>query len=619
MWIPATNTESLHQGYLDVARQLNILGWEDEKTNVRALVQEYLSKNDMGKWLLVFDNADDVDMWLSTPTPQHEDQRTSNQASRRLIDYLPKNRHGCIIFTSRNRKAAVKLAQQNIIDLPEMDEEIATQLLSKCLANHELVEKQQDAKALLKELTCLPLAIVQAAAYINENGITLADYIGLLAEKEEEVIDLLSEDFEDDGRYRDVKNPVAITWLISFDQIKRYDALAVEYLSFMACIDFKDIPQSLLPPGSSPKKEVDAIGTLTSYSFVNRRPVDLALDLHRLVHLATRNWLRKERLLTHSIERTLLHLAEVYPDDDHKNRSIWRTYLPHARRILDSDLIDKDDEKRLCLMWKYARCLYSDGRWDEAEELFSQILETEKNMHGTDYINTQNALAWVASTYRNQGRWTEAEELFVQVMETRKKTLGDNHPSTLTSMANLASTYRNQGRWTEAEELFVQVMETSKKTLGDNHPSTLTSMANLASTYSNQGRWTEAEELFVQVMETSKKTLGDNHPSTLTSMVNLASTYRNQGRWTEAEELFVQVMETRKKTLGDNHPSTLTSMNNLAFTWKAQGRLTKALQLMDNCVQQRRHVMGVNHPHFLLSHAALAKWRTEQADKSGTG
>jgi hypothetical protein len=32
----------------------------------------------------------------------------------------------------------------------------------------------------------------------------------------EDVIIFLSEEFEDDERYRDVNNPVAVTWLISF-------------------------------------------------------------------------------------------------------------------------------------------------------------------------------------------------------------------------------------------------------------------------------------------------------------------------------------------------------------------------------------------------------------------
>ena len=222
--------ESLHQAYLDVAQKLCIPGWEDKKADVKRLVQEYLSKERTRQWLLVFDNADDINMWISQ--------------SSRLIDYLPKSEHGCVVFTTRDRKTAVKLAKNNIFEVPEMEETVAIRLLQKCLVNPDLVKNRPDTKALLTELTYLPLAIVQAAAYINENGIALSDYLSLLVEQEEDVIDLLSEEFEDDERYYNIKNPVATTWLISFEQIRQRDLLTADYLSFMACIDSKDIPIS---------------------------------------------------------------------------------------------------------------------------------------------------------------------------------------------------------------------------------------------------------------------------------------------------------------------------------------------------------------------------------------
>ena len=369
-----------------------------------------------------------------------------------------------------------------------MSEKAAIALLQKCLASPNLVESSQNVTALLESLTYLPLATTQAAAYINENGITLSDYLLLLGEKEEETIDLLSEDFEDCGRYGDVKNPVATTWLISFEQIRRSDPLAAEYLSFIACVNPRDVPESLLPSGPSRKRELEAIGTLTAYSFISRRPVESSFDLHRLVHLATRNWLRKEELLSQWTQKTIIRLEEVFPDDDHKNRSLWRTYLPHARQVLASNLVNEDGEQRMALMWRCGRCLYSDGRWDEAEALFTQISATEMKRLGAESPSTLVSIAWLASTYRNQGRWEEAEQLEVQVMETFKTKLGADHPYTLSSMHNLASTYWNQGRWEEAEQLFVQVMESRKAKLGADHPDTLGSMANLASTYWNQGR-----------------------------------------------------------------------------------------------------------------------------------
>jgi hypothetical protein len=117
------------------------------------------------------------------------------------------------------------------------------------------------------------------------------DYLSLPIDQEEAVIDL-SKEFEDDGRYDNIQNPIAIIWLISFKQIRHRNPLAADYLSFMAYIDPKDIPQSLLPVGTSQKKEIDIIGTLEVYSFIIKRAADLALDLHRLVYLATRNWLQ---------------------------------------------------------------------------------------------------------------------------------------------------------------------------------------------------------------------------------------------------------------------------------------------------------------------------------------
>jgi tetratricopeptide (TPR) repeat protein len=563
VWIPATDIETLQQAYEDVAQQLGIPGWEEDKADVKKLVQGYLSKESAGQWLLVFDSADDIEMWIAKPR--------SMQGSSRLTEYLPRSKQGCIVFTTRDRKTAVKLARQNVIEVAEMNENIATQLLQKYLINQELVNNKQDTKALLAQLTYLPLAMVQAAAYINENGITLADYLLLLGDQEEDVINLLSEEFEDDGRYHNMKNPVATTWLISFEQVRHRDPLAADLLSFMACVDPNNVPQSLLPPSPSRKNETDAIGTLHAYSFVNRRLADLALDVHRLVHLATRNWLRNEDTLTRWTNSAITRLEKVFPDDDHQNRSVWKTYLSHARYALKSDFINKDEVNRLNLAWKFAMCLYHDGRWNEAEVLFAQVMETRKRVLGAEHPSTLTSIANLATTFWNQGRWKEAKELEVQVIETRKRVLGVEHPDTLTSIANLASTFWNQGRWKEAEELFVQVIETRKRVLSAEHPDTLTTIANLASTYMNQGRWKEAEELFVQVIETRKRVLGAEHLDTLASIANLVSTFKNQGRWKEAKELEVQVTETMKRVLNAEHPDTLSSIANMALTFWNQG------------------------------------------------
>ena len=107
------------------------------------------------------------------------------------------------------------------------------------------------------------------------------------------VRDLLSKDFEDRGRYKNVKNPIATTWLISFRQILNCDSLAADYLRIMSCLVEEDIPYSLLPPATKARK-TEAIGTLTAYAFITQRKGQNSYDIHRLVQLAVRNWLKEQ-------------------------------------------------------------------------------------------------------------------------------------------------------------------------------------------------------------------------------------------------------------------------------------------------------------------------------------
>jgi len=592
-WVPAASVENIQQAYLEISRQLQIQ--TEKKEDVIKLLQDTLSQDSAGQWLLIFDNADDIDMWLDTID--------ISPRSTRLIDCLPRSNKGSIVFTTRTRKAAVKFAPA-ILHVPEKDEDVATQILKNSLNNQEILNDDPAVWDFLSKLAFLPLAIVQAAAYINENDISLWEYLSLWDDTEENIIEVLSEDFEDEGRYRNQKNPVATTWLISFEQIQQRDALAAEYLSFMSCLDPKMIPESLLPPGQNKKKALDAIGTLTAYSFITKQQ-DRTFDLHRLVHLATRSWLKEQGSSNEWIKKAIARLADVFPDNDHQNRALWRAYLPHARCLLSSSLKD-DVDGRLLLLERFGLCLMSDGRYIEAEGPFTQVMEARKRVLGPEHPSSLTSMANLASTYWNQGRWQEAEELHTQVMEARKRVLGPEHPSSLSSMANLAATYWNQGRWQEAEELHTQVMEARKRVLGPEHPDSLTSMANLATTYRDQGRWQEAEELQVQVMEARKRVLGPEHPSSLSSMASLAATYRNQGRWQEAEELEVQVMEARKRVLGPEHPSSLTGMANLATTYWNQGRWQEAEELQVQVMEATKRVLGPEHPDSLTSMASLA-------------
>ena len=224
-WIQASSMEKVEQAYLQIGHFLQIPGINEEKVDVKQLVKQKLSQESAGEWLLILDNADDADMWFK------ETDTTTWSGS--LVDILPRSTKGSVIWTTRDRKGALKMApSQDTLNIREMEESVASDLLRRSLIRPD---DPQMCAQLLYQLTYLPLAIAQAAAYINANEISIAEYLSFLEDAEETTINTLSEDFEDEGRYRDLKNPVATTWLISFQQIRRHNRLATEYLSFMSC------------------------------------------------------------------------------------------------------------------------------------------------------------------------------------------------------------------------------------------------------------------------------------------------------------------------------------------------------------------------------------------------
>jgi hypothetical protein len=65
---------------------------------------------------------------------------------------------------------------------------------------------------LLKSLVNLPLAIMQATAYLNAKSCTIAEYLGIYEASSDNVIKLLSKDFEDVRRYP-VPPPLACAYI----------------------------------------------------------------------------------------------------------------------------------------------------------------------------------------------------------------------------------------------------------------------------------------------------------------------------------------------------------------------------------------------------------------------
>jgi len=224
--------------------------------------------------LLIFDNTEHTTLRSGGPS-------TTEAAD--LADCLPESKLCSVIFTTTSTNTAQALASQNIIALQELTRDTALRMLQVRLERLITNTEQQEAEHLLKELSYLPLAVVQAAACMKAGNITIQEYRSRLDGHKELSTELSGAGSE--GRLQDfsVKDPVAAALFLFINQISNGNTFAADYLFLAACVDQKDISLDLLETASTQARE-DAIRMLDKYALVTRRPAKSALDVHQLVY-----------------------------------------------------------------------------------------------------------------------------------------------------------------------------------------------------------------------------------------------------------------------------------------------------------------------------------------------
>jgi hypothetical protein len=156
---------------------VKIPGRQNPNANIFQLVHDWLHDEHKVKWVLILDNVDDASFLVENQDSRQEGQTSylERGGSRPLVAYIPQCRNGSILITTRSKSAALKLVEEgSIIEVEPMDKSHAMSLLNKKLENFKkkLGIKYHDVAVgeLAAALEFMPLAIVQAAAYISERA-----------------------------------------------------------------------------------------------------------------------------------------------------------------------------------------------------------------------------------------------------------------------------------------------------------------------------------------------------------------------------------------------------------------------------------------------------------------
>ncbi|KAL9578730.1 MAG: hypothetical protein Q9203_006987, partial [Teloschistes exilis] len=572
-WIHAATRARFEEGYRRIVQATKMDGWDNPKADILSLVRSWLCDKSNGRWVMVVDNADDLAVFFPLLSrAKAVEVGNPGQAAEPLSDFLPQSPNGSILITSRSRDVARRLTGRGdcLVEVKPMDKGEALALLQKKLSFNA---SEHNAIELLEALDQMPLAITQAAAYIEHRAprMTISRYIDEVRRKDHDRALLLMKDMGDDRRDGRASNSIIATWQISFAHIRKAMPTAARLLSLMSLFDRQGIPESLLhdrywrDDGKEANFE-DDIHTLTSFSLVEISADGHEFEMHRLVQFSTKKWLELYDELEEWKEAYITLMDNSYPVGRHKNWAVCQALFLHAQAVVACRPAGRRRvEAWASVLFKAAWYATEMGKYKEAKEMFQDALEAQEAALGAEHPATLASVSNLALVLRSQGKYKQAEDMTRRALEGSEKALGKENPDTLTSVSILASVLRSQGKYEQAEDMIRRALEGREKALGKEHPNTLTSVSDLASVLQSQGKYEQAEDMTRRVLEGYEKALGKEHPDTLTSVYCLAYLLQQRKQYEDASLLYQRACAGYQEKLGLDHPTTQACMDHYSL------------------------------------------------------
>ena len=509
-------------------------------------------------------------------------------SSQQFFKLLPHTTRGSIIFTSRNLDVVRNFVrnEDDMIRLSRFSSDDAVELFHSWLGGSKSSKFNADRVLELTEhLNGLPLALSQAAS-IDRNCESVDEYIQLFNGSEADKILLLSEG----GIYSDksIDRPVAKTWLISFDRVKQENDFAAHLLCVAACLHHQQIPEDILPENQEQVKLKTALGLLKVHYLIDREPLRNTFDMHSLVHLMTRHWLRSRNQLEQYTKLALNATYELFPSAfrDPQEVSRGNRYSTHAQALLGDLLSSQYNERHAELASRLSRYLSLKGNYKHALPYLQQAVDMSKTIYGQQEPQTLTRQSEMAVLKLHLGEYQAAELLATHVRDRRKEILGDEHPETLAIQNNLALIYHAQGNYMHARDLQRQTYKTRKRTLKLSHEDTLKSLNNLGLTLKRLGQFEEAEEAFRKAFEERAKTQSKVNPDFLRVMNNLGLVLELRGKNQEALILHRTTLQGMEMLFGSKHLESLRSKQNIANSLTRQEEYDEAEAMLREVIQE---------------------------------
>ena len=411
----------------------------------------------------------------------------------------------------------------------------------------------------------LPLALEQAAAYLEETGTSVRDYLRLLGEGE--LLGL--------GELTDHPDTVASTWALSLARAQTEAPAAKDLLALCAFLAADDIPRTLpvehaqlLP---EPLKEAATdrlaynrvVGALGRYSLLTASQDSLAV--HRLVQAWVRATLDQHTQRHWAAVAVQLVWAAFPPDTyDPATFPACARLLPHALAATNhASRLAADPEATAGLLTRLGAYLWRRAEPRQARQLFERALAILETRLGPDHPDVARSLNNIGNSLRGNGELPAARTYYERALPILKARLGPDHPDTARVLNNLGAVLGALGDLDAAREAHQRTQAILEAQLGPDHPHRAHALSSLGSVAYQRGDLRVARTYYEQALDVYKARLGADHPDTASTLANLANVLRDLGYLPAARAALERAQAIFEARLDPNHPDLVQTQASL--------------------------------------------------------
>ena len=580
---PAEDPAVLAAGFGELAAQLDAGDRGDPVASVHGMLAA-----SPAPWLLVFDNAP---------------SRASVQG------FVPPAGRGRVLITSRDQIWPPGQA----LEVPVLDQQVAAGFLTDRTGDAD----RQAAVELAGELGGLPLALEQAAAYIQATGDDLAGYLAAFRQRR---ADLLAR-----GEPAGYRQTVATTWRLAFEHLQLADPSAAGLLRLLANCAPEAIPLHLLlhprpglgdtlgpeiAPVLLPLLEdslaaKDAVAALRRHSLISP-PTAGTVSVHRLVQVVTVDQMQDRLAAAWRHAAGVLIEAALPPESRQPvTWPICSALLPHAQAALPAYAIG------LSVVADY---LGYSGNYAAARALHQQIANARETSLGPEHPESLAARASVARITGLLGDAEGARDQFAALLPVLLRVLLPDHQLVRTARASLARWTGEAGDAMGARDQFAALLPVAERVRGPEHQETFAMRASLAGWTGEAGDAMGARDQFAALLAMAERWLGFDHSQTLTARASLARWAGEAGDAAVARDQFAALVPVREQLFGAEHPETVYARAGLAGWTGDAGDAAAAQDQFAALLPVVERVFGPEHPETLNIRASLARWAGEAGD-----